>query len=83
VEEIAKSAADEATGISAMEATPSAAEEARKTPEEPVMPSGSTSELATTIAEMGEAGSDKPGTDIHPSVPEVQALMGPLGTTNQ
>jgi hypothetical protein len=32
---------------------------------------------------MGEAGSDKPGLDVHPSVPEAQALTGPSGPTNQ
>jgi hypothetical protein len=83
VEEIAKSAADEATKISATEATTPATEEARKTLEEPAMPSGSASELVITDAEMGEAGSDKLGTDVHPSAPEAQALMGPSGQTNQ
>lgn len=83
MEEIAKSAANEAAKISAEEAAASAAEEARKTPEEPDKPSGKTSEPVITDAEMGEAGSDKPSIDIHPSAPEAQARTGPLDPINQ
>jgi hypothetical protein len=83
VEGIAKSAADEAARIFAMEAAASAIEEARKIPEELDKPSGNTSEPVITDAELGEARSDKPSTDIHPSAPEAQALTGPLEPVNQ
>jgi hypothetical protein len=72
VEEIATSATDEAARISAMEAAASSAEETRKVLDEPAQLSGSTSGPAIKDAETGEAGTDRPNTELHPSASEAR-----------
>jgi hypothetical protein len=58
IEEIAKSAANEAAKISTKEATVSTAEEARKAAEELEKPSGNPSDPVRTDVELEVAGGD-------------------------
>jgi hypothetical protein len=78
IEDIAKSAADQAAKILAGDTTGSATEEIRKAPEEPQGTSGNTYDPTRTDTEMVLVATDKPTPDNHPAAPETQVSIDVL-----